>query len=129
MAKEIQLTWGKLVAIAGGIMTLSGLASYLFTPHYNESFNKRYNERLTSIDTEKRILEVAEEFIYSPKVKLFLLETQEKYEQDRQLRESEKIKLRSLLASKMECDEDEVHIELGAMYKDWKNNREKWGQN
>jgi len=41
----------------------------------------------------------------------------EKYEKEHKERNSQKVKLRSLLSEKMGVDEDEVHIELGRMYK------------
>jgi hypothetical protein len=39
------------------------------------------------------------------------------YEKKHKKENSEKIKLRDLLSEKMGCDADEVHIELGRMYK------------
>lgn len=39
------------------------------------------------------------------------------YEQRHEQEQSSKVKLRTLLSSKMGCDVDEVHIEIGKMYR------------
>ena len=44
----------------------------------------------------------------------------EEYEEKHKEELSSKVKLRSLLASKMGCDQDEVHIEIGKMYREEK---------
>jgi len=47
----------------------------------------------------------------------------EQYEEKHKQELSSKVKLRSLLSSKMGCDIDEVHIEIGKMYREEKTVR------
>ena len=103
--------------LLGSIVVILGIAASIAAPFVDDYIDKRVEEKLTGPSSMIYAKTYIDKYIHSAEFSVLIDMVFKDYEE----RDSQKVKLRTLLSSKMRIDEDEVHIELGRMYLNFKN--------
>jgi hypothetical protein len=115
--KKIQNELILLGKFLGGIAALVTAIWFFGRAPFNEKVNELMDSYILSEHYKANHKVLTKEFVESADFKIFVDDVIDKYEEHLQKEDSSKIGLRKLLADKMGIDEDEVHIELGRMFK------------
>lgn len=120
MTKETKDKIYSVAKLIGAFTVIQGAILAISSPFINEYIDNRVNVVTSSLDYKQKNKKYVEQYINSPEFSIFVDGIISDYEEELSKRDSGTLKLRILLAMKMGVDEDEVHIELGKAYKDYR---------
>jgi len=119
--KATENTWLKKLSDIGKAMgiviAIQGALFAIAKPHIDDYIDARFEDSFNSPSFQIHAFEMIDTYLESAEFSAFLERTIHEYEE----KDSQRVKLRTLLAQKMDVDEDEVHIEQGKMYKNYIN--------
>jgi len=113
LQKELIL-FGKFLS---GIVTLCFSLWFFGRAPFNEKVNELMDDYIVSEHYKANHKNLTKDYVDSPDFKYLVDKVISDYEEELKNKDSSKIGLRKLLADKMGIAEDEVHIELGRMFK------------
>lgn len=116
------INWLKIAGVAiVSASTVFGFGYKLLEPHIDEKIDDRFYVNVDSHKYQALEQERIDRFLHSADFKMFVSEMQMEYEKKHVYRNSDSVKFRTLCSYTMLVDENSVHLEIGRMYRDWKD--------